>query len=264
MPIAVSVAPAATRAASRRGSFTFGPFLPVVLRPSVAAPRRPASRSCAVRSRATLDMRSRAVREIVPCFITHPCIGQLAIDYALTGSLGFAREADVLYADYALREAGGTVLFTAGSHTGYRFGSTGQVPAANTIDPVRATSAPDNGCDKVMNRLSIWYNISAGSLAGSPCSATRSRPRSGRPEQPCQNGTLVRGGSCARRRRCRAPGGPGTCRCRPIEGLGSCLSPGRRQRAWSASQPRSVDPSSEPDEPSDGGRPCLPVPERIA
>ena len=103
-------------------------------------------------------------RDAGPYHSTH--IGQLAVDYALTGSLGFARDADLLYADYPLREAGGTVLFAAGSHTGYRFGSTGQMLAAKTINPVRATSAPNNGRDKVMNRLGIWYNISAGSFAG--------------------------------------------------------------------------------------------------
>jgi hypothetical protein len=93
-------------------------------------------------------------------------MGQLVMTYALTGAWAFARAADLLYGDYPLRDAGGTVRLVAGSHAGYRFGSTGQILATRTITPSALTSAPSSGRDKVPGRRETWYSVTAGSLAG--------------------------------------------------------------------------------------------------
>jgi hypothetical protein len=90
---------------------------------------------------------------------------QLAL-FALTGDVAFARNADLLVADYPYPHLGGTLRFAAGSHTGYRFTSTGAISATRTATLGTASSAPFNLRVRIKNRPGAWYQVTAGIWKG--------------------------------------------------------------------------------------------------
>jgi hypothetical protein len=90
---------------------------------------------------------------------------QLAL-FALTGDSAFARNADVLVADYPYPQLSGTLRFAGGSHTGYRFTSAGAVSATRTATLGSASSAPFNLRVRIKNRPGYWYQVTAGIWKG--------------------------------------------------------------------------------------------------
>ncbi|MFD0970258.1 D-glucuronyl C5-epimerase family protein [Plantactinospora endophytica] len=86
--------------------------------------------------------------------------------YAMTGDTIFAQVAELYYTDFPPHGVAGPVTFQPGRHTGYKFNSSGAVTASRTITVGRRSSAPSAARLKVRRQDGIWYQISAGSLAG--------------------------------------------------------------------------------------------------
>ncbi|MEU5725648.1 D-glucuronyl C5-epimerase family protein [Micromonospora sp. NPDC047738] len=86
--------------------------------------------------------------------------------YAITGDPVFAQIAELYYADFPPHGVTGTVALQPGRHTGYRFDSAGNVTATRTISLSRRSNAPSAARLKVRRQDGIWYQISAGTLAG--------------------------------------------------------------------------------------------------
>jgi hypothetical protein len=91
---------------------------------------------------------------------------------AITGDAAFARNADLLYGDFAPPSlATGTrkdarVVLARGRHTAYRFGPTGAVTASRTYTTARATVALASERVRIVGRRGYWYKITGGALAG--------------------------------------------------------------------------------------------------
>ncbi len=77
----------------------------------------------------------------------------------------FAQRADLFAADYPPLSSG-SVHFQPGSYTGYKFNSGGGVLASKPLGISHSSSAPDTDRGKVIRHSGIWYQISAGTLAG--------------------------------------------------------------------------------------------------
>ncbi|OKI60685.1 D-glucuronyl C5-epimerase family protein [Micromonospora sp. CB01531] len=86
--------------------------------------------------------------------------------FAITGDEYFARIADLFYSDFPPHSVRAKVRLMAGTHTGYRFSSTGTVLASRTLKLSRASNAPCVQRQKIRNRTGIWYLINAGSFSG--------------------------------------------------------------------------------------------------
>ncbi|AVT31933.1 hypothetical protein C6361_23440 [Plantactinospora sp. BC1] len=86
--------------------------------------------------------------------------------YAITGDTIFAQIAELYYTDFPPHGVAGPVTFQPGQHTGYRFDSAGAVTASKTISLSRRSSAPSADRLKILRQEGIWYEITAGSLAG--------------------------------------------------------------------------------------------------
>ncbi len=92
-------------------------------------------------------------------------MGQNLNLHAITGDLVFARLADLFAADYPPLSSG-SVHFEPGNYTGYRFNSAGTVLGSRPLGIAHTSSAPDSDRGKVMRNTGIWYQVSAGTLAG--------------------------------------------------------------------------------------------------
>lgn len=91
---------------------------------------------------------------------------QFLQQYAITGDTFLAQLGDLWYTDYPPLAVKGTVRFSAGTHTGYRFSSSGAVLASKALRLSRSSAAPSVDRLKVMRQTGIWYAISAGALSG--------------------------------------------------------------------------------------------------
>ena len=92
-------------------------------------------------------------------------ISQFTLMYALTRNLAFLRIAEFLAADYPPITVDNSVSFQPGNHTGVKF-SSGTIRESKTITLARASSAPANSRERVLNQPGYWYRITAGSLSG--------------------------------------------------------------------------------------------------
>jgi len=92
--------------------------------------------------------------------------GQLYVLYRLTGAVEFARDADVLRVDYPDYRVAGTVTFSGGSHTGYRFDSAGRTTGSKTSSLSRSSIAPTSSRRRIISRSGSWFLITAGVWAG--------------------------------------------------------------------------------------------------
>jgi hypothetical protein len=86
--------------------------------------------------------------------------------YTLTGALEFARGADFLNDDYPWPNLSGTLAFSAGTFTGYRFSSTGAITASKTFTLSQASSAPFLARSRIFGRAGTWFLIGAGVWSG--------------------------------------------------------------------------------------------------
>ena len=93
-------------------------------------------------------------------------IGQLVQSHAITGDTMFAKLAELYYTDYPIWAGTGTVIFAAGTYTGYRFDSRGRILARKSMTLTKRSNAPTVARGKVLGQTGIWYSISAGTLAG--------------------------------------------------------------------------------------------------
>lgn len=93
-------------------------------------------------------------------------VGQLVQVHAITGDTIFARLAELYCTDYPIGAGAGTVIFAAGTYTGYRFDARGAIVARKTMTLTKRSNAPAAARGKVLNQAGIWYSISAGTLAG--------------------------------------------------------------------------------------------------
>ncbi|WP_198533135.1 D-glucuronyl C5-epimerase family protein [Carbonactinospora thermoautotrophica] len=93
-------------------------------------------------------------------------ITQHLLNHAITGDPAFARISDLYYSDFPVHGVSGQIRFEAGDHTGYKFDAQGRVVASKKIRLSRYSYAPSAERDKVLNQGGVWYNISAGALAG--------------------------------------------------------------------------------------------------
>jgi hypothetical protein len=84
----------------------------------------------------------------------------------MTGDVAFARNADLLYADYPSPLVSGTLRFHAGTFTGYRFTTSGALSALKTGTLPRASAAPFNLRVRIKNRPGYWYQVTAGIWKG--------------------------------------------------------------------------------------------------
>lgn len=92
-------------------------------------------------------------------------IRQMLQMHSQTSDAGWSRIADALRADYPDPEMSGTVALAGGSHTGYKFGSRGNITGSKTINLARSSSAPADRRERILGR-GIYLRITAGSLAG--------------------------------------------------------------------------------------------------
>ena len=107
------------------------------------------------------------VTHLVPSATYHLVhIGQMLKLYTVTGDVQFGRDADLLNADYPYPYLNGTVRFSGGTHTGYKFNASGAVAGSKTATLSRASSAPFGARQRIRNRGGLWYLITAGIWAG--------------------------------------------------------------------------------------------------
>lgn len=85
---------------------------------------------------------------------------------AITGEWSFATVADTFSADFPNPSVSGTVVFAAGTHTGFTIDATGRVTGSRTITLSSASSAPCSARTRLWGHSGMWYLITAGSLAG--------------------------------------------------------------------------------------------------
>jgi D-glucuronyl C5-epimerase C-terminus len=86
--------------------------------------------------------------------------------YTLTGATEFARAADALNEDYPWPNISGTVYFSAGTFTGYRFSASGSIVATKPFTLSRASSAPYLARSRIFGRAGSWFLIGAGVWSG--------------------------------------------------------------------------------------------------
>ncbi|MDA8436321.1 MAG: D-glucuronyl C5-epimerase family protein [Actinomycetales bacterium] len=92
-------------------------------------------------------------------------VGQLLELHAMTGSIVFARLADLLAADYPSPRVSGKAILAAGTRTAYAFGSHGVIRSQVT----RRLSAPLGVTFDLRQRIEgrgVYYRITSGTFAG--------------------------------------------------------------------------------------------------
>jgi hypothetical protein len=99
-------------------------------------------------------------------FYHQAVLRQLLKLYTMTGAVEFARYSDLLYADYPYPKINGTVRFSGGTHTGYKFNASGAVIAARTTTLSRVSSAPYGLRQRIKGRSGYYFLITAGVWAG--------------------------------------------------------------------------------------------------
>ncbi|MFC0031034.1 D-glucuronyl C5-epimerase family protein [Micromonospora chaiyaphumensis] len=85
--------------------------------------------------------------------------------YEMTWSATFATYAYLLRSDYPAPAVSGTISFSAGTHVGYKFSSSGAITGQKTLKLTRASGALTNLRTRVLGR-GIYYQITNGGLAG--------------------------------------------------------------------------------------------------
>lgn len=91
---------------------------------------------------------------------------QFIQQYAITGDSFLAQLADLWYTDYPPYGVKGTIRFSAGTHTAYKFSSSGAVLARRKLPLTHSSAAPSGDRVKIINQTGIWYAITAGGAAG--------------------------------------------------------------------------------------------------
>lgn len=86
--------------------------------------------------------------------------------YRVTGDERFARDGNLLYEDYPDYRITGTATLSAGLHTGYTFGSDGEITGRRTVSLPAATTDHVSHRERIQNRSGIWLAIDQGPLAG--------------------------------------------------------------------------------------------------
>jgi len=93
-------------------------------------------------------------------------IAQLATLYAMSHAPVLARLSEQYLDDYPTPAVRGTVRFTAGRYTAYRFSWGGKVLARKTLTLARPSTAPADQRTRVQGHGGVWYRITKGSLQG--------------------------------------------------------------------------------------------------
>ncbi|MEU4569606.1 D-glucuronyl C5-epimerase family protein [Micromonospora sp. NPDC023956] len=93
--------------------------------------------------------------------------------YGMTGDEYFARIADLYYTDFPPIGVKANVRMTPGTHTAYKFSSTGSALGSRNLTLTRNSTAPCTERQRVSGRSGIWYAISAGTFAGYHLQETR-------------------------------------------------------------------------------------------
>ncbi len=93
-------------------------------------------------------------------------IGQLLWFHQFTGDARFARWADLLEADYPTPAVTAKVVLLRGVHVGRRFSSTGTLLGSVSMTLNHSSSAPIVSRERIHHRSGVWYQISAGKMAG--------------------------------------------------------------------------------------------------
>jgi hypothetical protein len=86
--------------------------------------------------------------------------------YAATGDARFAAWSDRLDEDLPDPAASGTVIFAAGTFSGYRFDGSGRIVGRRTITLAQPSSAPASHRARIRGRSGTWLRISAGAWSG--------------------------------------------------------------------------------------------------
>jgi hypothetical protein len=86
--------------------------------------------------------------------------------YRMTGAVQFGREADLLFVDYPNPILSGTVHFSAGTHTGYKFNPSGGIVSSRPYTLSRISTAPFSLRVRIKGRSGYWLRITAGIWAG--------------------------------------------------------------------------------------------------
>ena len=85
--------------------------------------------------------------------------------YSYTGSYLLARNADSFASDFP-PPASGTVRFIAGTHSAYRFSSSGAILSSKRATLTRTSIAPAEARQRIRGRYGYWYLIDSGAFAG--------------------------------------------------------------------------------------------------
>ena len=97
----------------------------------------------------------------------HAVHGTQLLDlYTLTGAVEFGRATDALNEDYPWPNISGTVYFSAGAFTGYRFSASGAITASKAFTLSQASSAPYQTRRRIFGRAGSWFLIGAGVWSG--------------------------------------------------------------------------------------------------
>lgn len=91
-------------------------------------------------------------------------IGQLLNLYSMTTDTHLAQLSDAFRSDFP-QNGTSTVLFSKGSHTGYKFNASGGITATKVLSLSATSQAPSSGYTRIPGR-GLYLLISAGSLAG--------------------------------------------------------------------------------------------------
>jgi len=110
---------------------------------------------------------SYALRGLAPTEKYHTIhVDQLLHMHALSGDATFAALAETLQADFSAPKQNAAILFTAGQHTGIRFGSTagGDVAGRRLLGLRAASAAPADERRRIGGQPGYWYHVTAGRL----------------------------------------------------------------------------------------------------
>lgn len=92
--------------------------------------------------------------------------GQLQKLYTITGSPDLSDWAELFVDDWPDYRYGGTVRFTAGTHTGYQFDTNGSIIGQKSFTLSATSTAPMSSRQTIQNRSGVWFQVSGGVFAG--------------------------------------------------------------------------------------------------